>query len=163
MRLLEHKNGEFSLTEDFCNETRFAILSHTWGAEEVTFRDLIDGTGKARLGIARSSFAENKQDATACNIFGWTPVVSTNRIAPSSKRLLTLCFTGIAMQLNAMYICQTFRNLLAMLMTSLTNRIGNRHFGKADGSLEAGPFKSLLRRLQLNFLRKGKLLGNKAS
>ena len=56
MRLLEHKNGEFSLTEDFGNETRFAILSHTWGAEEVTFRDLIDGTGKGKAGYRKLQF-----------------------------------------------------------------------------------------------------------
>jgi hypothetical protein len=56
MRLLEHNNGEFSLTEDFGNETRFAILSHTWGAEEVTFRDLIDGTGKDKAGYRKIQF-----------------------------------------------------------------------------------------------------------
>ncbi|KAH8767807.1 kinesin light chain [Hyaloscypha sp. PMI_1271] len=56
MRLLEHKNGEFSLTEDFGNETRFAILSHTWGAEEVTFRDLTDGTGKGKAGYRKLQF-----------------------------------------------------------------------------------------------------------
>lgn len=49
MRLLERKNdGEFSLAE-FAGEKvpRYAILSHTWGAdsEEVTFRDLVDGSG----------------------------------------------------------------------------------------------------------------------
>ena len=55
MRLLEHNDGEFSLTEDFGKETRFAMLSHVWGAEEVTFRDLIDGTGKIyRLVVASS-------------------------------------------------------------------------------------------------------------
>ena len=57
MRLLEHNNdGEFSLTEDFGNETRFAILSHTRGAEEVTFRDLIDGTGKSKAGYNKIRF-----------------------------------------------------------------------------------------------------------
>jgi hypothetical protein len=57
MRLLEHNSdGEFSLTEDFGNETRFAILSHTWGAEEITFRDLIDGTGKSKAGYDKIRF-----------------------------------------------------------------------------------------------------------
>jgi hypothetical protein len=57
MRLLEHnKDGEFSLTEDFGSKTRFAILSHTWGAEEVTFRDLIDGTGKSKAGYDKIRF-----------------------------------------------------------------------------------------------------------
>ena len=57
MRLLEHNNnGEFSLTEHFSNEIRFAILSHTWGTEEVTFRDLIDGTGKSKAGYDKLRF-----------------------------------------------------------------------------------------------------------
>jgi hypothetical protein len=51
MRLLERDNGgEFSLTKDFGDDIPcYAILSHTWGAdtEEVTFRDLMDGTGKS--------------------------------------------------------------------------------------------------------------------
>jgi hypothetical protein len=54
MRLLEHNNnGEFSLTKDFSdNIPRYAILSYKWGVdtEEVTFRDLVDGTGKSKAG-----------------------------------------------------------------------------------------------------------------
>jgi hypothetical protein len=54
MRLLERNNGsEFSLTKDFGDDIPwYAILSHTWGAdtEEVTFRDLMDGTGKSKAG-----------------------------------------------------------------------------------------------------------------
>ena len=52
MRLLERSNdGEFSLTKDLGDHvSRYAILSHTWGADtaEVTFRDLIDSTGKSK-------------------------------------------------------------------------------------------------------------------
>ena len=55
MRLLDRKNdSEFSLTKDFVSDDipRYAILSHTWGVdtEEVTFRDLMDGTGKNKAG-----------------------------------------------------------------------------------------------------------------
>jgi hypothetical protein len=51
MRLLKRNNtGEFSLTKDLVSEDmipRYAILSHTWGVdtEEVSFKDMIDGTG----------------------------------------------------------------------------------------------------------------------
>ena len=49
MRLLEYNHdGELSLTKDFVGGEipEYAILSHTWGAdtEEVTYRDVIDGT-----------------------------------------------------------------------------------------------------------------------
>ena len=55
MRLLERNDhGELSLTKDFGENVipRYAILSHTWGAdtEEVTFRDLMDGTGENKVG-----------------------------------------------------------------------------------------------------------------
>lgn len=50
MRLLRFDdNGNFSLVEYVDNHVpQYAILSHTWGAdhEEVTFKDLMKGTGK---------------------------------------------------------------------------------------------------------------------
>jgi hypothetical protein len=60
MRLLEYNNdGEFSLTKDFVGKIPdYAILSHTWGAdtEEVAYRDLIDGTGKKKVGYKKIRF-----------------------------------------------------------------------------------------------------------
>ncbi|OCK90675.1 HET-domain-containing protein [Cenococcum geophilum 1.58] len=60
MRLLELKdNGDFSLTEFIGdNIPRYAILSHTWGAdsEEVTCKDLAEGTGKNKAGYNKIRF-----------------------------------------------------------------------------------------------------------
>ncbi|KAI0532365.1 hypothetical protein GGR58DRAFT_490623 [Xylaria digitata] len=60
MRLLERNNdGDFSLTEHFGDDIpRYAILSHTWGAdaEEVTFKNLMDGTGKSKAGYNKIYF-----------------------------------------------------------------------------------------------------------
>ena len=60
MRLLERNSaGEFSLTKDFGDDIpRYAILLHTWGVdtEEVTFRDLIDGTGEGKAGYGKIRF-----------------------------------------------------------------------------------------------------------
>ena len=47
--------GEFSLTKDLLvsdDIPPYAILSHTWGAdtEEVSFKDMIDGTSKRKTG-----------------------------------------------------------------------------------------------------------------
>jgi hypothetical protein len=59
MRLLQRSDtGEFSLTKKFaCDEAipPYAILLHTWGAdtEEVTFDDLINGTGKNKPGYEK--------------------------------------------------------------------------------------------------------------
>jgi len=61
MRLLEHRNaGEFSLTKELVGDDipPYAILSHTWGAddEEVTFKDLVEGTGKSKTGYNKIRF-----------------------------------------------------------------------------------------------------------
>ncbi|KAF2469396.1 uncharacterized protein BDR25DRAFT_334966 [Lindgomyces ingoldianus] len=60
MRLLRRCNaGDFSLTQ-FCDEAipPYAILSHTWGvdADEVTFDDLTNGTGKDKPSYEKIRF-----------------------------------------------------------------------------------------------------------
>jgi hypothetical protein len=59
MRLLQYNNdGDFSLTEFFEGDIpkKYAILSHRWGAEEVTFKDLTDGTSKGKAGYGKIQF-----------------------------------------------------------------------------------------------------------
>ncbi|KAN0072347.1 HET domain containing protein [Elaphomyces granulatus] len=60
MRLLRHDNtGEFSLTEDILdsdNIPRYAILSHTWGAQEISFKDMMDGADKTKPGYDKIRF-----------------------------------------------------------------------------------------------------------
>ncbi|KAH6665614.1 kinesin light chain [Halenospora varia] len=66
MRLLEYNDkGEFSLAEFFGDEVpRYAILSHRWGAEEVTLADLMDGNGKKMAGYSKIQFCgeQSKRD-----------------------------------------------------------------------------------------------------
>jgi len=55
MRLLQPKgDGGFQLVK---NAEPYAILSHTWGADddEVTFEDLIKGTGTTKAGYLHQS------------------------------------------------------------------------------------------------------------
>ncbi|KAH9203401.1 P-loop containing nucleoside triphosphate hydrolase protein [Leptodontidium sp. 2 PMI_412] len=58
MRLLQYNNdGDFSLTEFFeSGIPNYAILSHRWGAEEVTFKDLTEGTSKGKAGYRKIQF-----------------------------------------------------------------------------------------------------------
>ena len=59
MRLLEYSDGKFKLTKDLVHDIpRYAILSHTWGldTEEITFRDLVDGTGEDKIGYQKIRF-----------------------------------------------------------------------------------------------------------
>ncbi|KAK0710354.1 hypothetical protein B0T26DRAFT_861707, partial [Lasiosphaeria miniovina] len=59
MRLLERGDtGELRLTNPIPNDAipeipRYAILSHTWGDEEVSFEDMADGTAKKKAGYAK--------------------------------------------------------------------------------------------------------------
>jgi hypothetical protein len=61
MRLLEQNDhGKLSLTRDFSENDipRYAILSHTWGpdTEEVTYNNLMDGTGENKAGYDKIRF-----------------------------------------------------------------------------------------------------------
>ncbi|KAH8723065.1 heterokaryon incompatibility protein-domain-containing protein [Phaeosphaeriaceae sp. PMI808] len=74
MRLLRlEDNGDFSLFEYVGNHIpRYAILSHTWGAdhEEVSFKDLMERTGKNRAGYCKLAFC-GKQAAKDGLQFFW--------------------------------------------------------------------------------------------
>jgi len=60
--LLRNEIGKFSLTDEFTgddvNLPPYAILPHTWGPEneEVTFEDLVNGTGKKKNGYQKILF-----------------------------------------------------------------------------------------------------------
>ena len=61
MRLLKRINADkFSLTEELFDDNipRYSILSHTWEAdvEEVTFKDMVEGTGKSKPGYNKIRF-----------------------------------------------------------------------------------------------------------
>jgi hypothetical protein len=58
MHLLEIKSqGEFSLIQVATHNTLpYAILSHTWTDEEVTYQDIINGTGKSKSGYEKIKF-----------------------------------------------------------------------------------------------------------
>jgi len=74
MRLLKlNDDGDFSLIEFLGNQIpQYAILSHTWGAdnEEVTFKDLVKGTGKSKAGYTKIRFC-GKQAANDRLLYFW--------------------------------------------------------------------------------------------
>ncbi|KAH8901051.1 HET-domain-containing protein [Thozetella sp. PMI_491] len=65
MRLLYHLGGaDFGLTEPLAHTNRplYAIISHTWGldSEEVTFQDIVNGTGKDKAGYEKLRFCSSQ-------------------------------------------------------------------------------------------------------
>jgi len=105
---------------------------------------------RARLAIKRFDSAENKPPPTVCNTSGSTVVALTNQAAPSFQKLSTLCFAGTMMRVNAMCIYQTFQSVALLRTICSPSGYENQLFGKVDGLLGAGRFKSLLLRHQLN-------------
>ena len=72
MRLLECSYGKFQLTTDLVRDIpRYAILSHTWGpdTEEVTFRDLVDGTGEGKIGYKKIRFCAEQAERDGLQYF----------------------------------------------------------------------------------------------
>lgn len=82
MHLLRLEDGgEFSLVEYVSNHIPpYAILSHTWGAdhEEVTFKDLTEGTGKNKAGYRKLTFC-GKQAANDGLQFFWVDTCCINK------------------------------------------------------------------------------------
>jgi Heterokaryon incompatibility protein (HET) len=89
MRLLKlSSDGGFSLeTHSRAAIPPYAILSHTWGREddEVTFRDLLDGTGGNKKGYQKLQFCGNQAKADDLHYF-W---VDTCCIDKSNNNELT--------------------------------------------------------------------------
>jgi hypothetical protein len=74
MRLLHvDDSGELHLIDHASRDTPpYAILSHTWGADgdEVTYKDIVKGEGKSKLGYRKLSFCA-KQATSDGLVFFW--------------------------------------------------------------------------------------------
>jgi hypothetical protein len=82
MRLLKlETNVEFSLTGDIIGDVPpYAVLSHTWGADtdEVTFKDLEEGTGKRKAGYTKIRFCGKQADNDGLEYF-WVDTCCINK------------------------------------------------------------------------------------
>jgi hypothetical protein len=96
MRLLKlHDDGRFSLVPFPKDKIPpYAILSHTWGRgedDEVTFKDLIDGTGDNKKGFQKLQFCGNQAKADDLYYF-W---VDTCCIDKSNNNELTTAINSM--------------------------------------------------------------------
>ncbi|KAL9618011.1 MAG: hypothetical protein Q9160_007259 [Pyrenula sp. 1 TL-2023] len=95
MRLLRRKDdGEFELVRFMGKDTPFyAVLSHTWGADEdeVTFKDLVNGTAKTKAGYRKLLFCEKKAASDGLRYF-WidTCCIDKSSSAEESEALISM-------------------------------------------------------------------------
>lgn len=90
------------------------------------------------------------------NSSGWTPVALRNRAAPSSLRPSIRCSAGTTMRSDTTCIYQTSRYRGMLPMSSHDRPFGKQLSEGADGSVEAGRYKSLLLQHKSNFPTRGR-------
>jgi hypothetical protein len=165
IRLLQYNNdGDFSLTEFFeSNIPEYAILSHRWGADEVTFKDLIDGTSQSKAGYGKIQFCGGQARGDGLQYF-W---VDTCCIDKSSS-------TELAEAINSMF--RWYRDATKCYV--YLPDVSRSRSGSADGFNE--PWQLTFRRSEWFtrgwtlqelvapasvdfFSKEGELVGNKAS
>jgi hypothetical protein len=84
--LLRSEIGKFSFTKDLVGDDpipHYAILSHTWGPdnEEVTFEDIINGTGEKKLGYEKIRFCGEQARQDELQYF-WIDTCCINKNNP---------------------------------------------------------------------------------
>ena len=151
MRLIRRtEDGELSFTDDLFNDgdiPPYAILSHTWGEEEVTFHDMNNGRGSNKAGYNKILFCAQQAAADGLRYCWVIAAASTNRIAQSNMKPSTRCSVGTRTLSDAMSTLRTFRRVSKVKGTD-QKQSGKWRSEAADGSPEAGRFKNLSLRLE---------------
>ncbi|KAF2265643.1 HET-domain-containing protein, partial [Lojkania enalia] len=106
MRLLQSDSrGGFTLTQTGAGDIpTYAILSHTWGEEEVTFRDMVNGSGNKKKGYKKIQFCGRQADRDGLEFF-W---VDTCCIDKSSSAELSESINSMFQWYKEAKICYVF-------------------------------------------------------
>ncbi|KIV78852.1 hypothetical protein PV11_06461 [Exophiala sideris] len=131
MRLLQFdSNGEVSLTKYFTsNIPRYAILSHTWGADddEVTFTDIRDGCGKRKAGYVKIKFCGKQAQKDNVQYF-W---VDTCCIDKSSSAELQEAINSMFRWYQKADKCYVYLSDVSTAIHTGTNHDTNDHISRA--------------------------------
>ncbi|KAL5327994.1 hypothetical protein ACEPPN_005700 [Leptodophora sp. 'Broadleaf-Isolate-01'] len=165
MRLLQYNSdGDFGLTEFFESDIlKYAILSHRWGAEEVTFKDLIDGTSKSKAGYGKIKFCGEQAKRNGLQYF-W---VDTCCIDKSNS-------TELAEAINSMFRwyrdatkCYVYLPDVSRPRSDSADRSNEpweSAFRKSEWFTRGWTLQELIAPASVDFFcKEGELLGNKAS
>jgi hypothetical protein len=106
----------------------YAIFSHTWGAEEVSYQDILLGKGPGKKDTKESGIAVNRQHVLASSTCGSILAVSTKRAVLNFKRQSAQCTRGT----------RTHRSALCIWRITNYHRLQQYSRLRAGGSREAG-------------------------
>lgn len=108
MRLLQiQDSGKFSLVERVGNDIPpYAILSHTWGPskDEVTYHDLLNGTGRNKMGYCKLEFCRKQAEQDRLQYF-W---VDTCCIDKTSSAELSEAINSMYSWYQAAEVCYAY-------------------------------------------------------
>jgi hypothetical protein len=165
MRLLQYTNdGDFSLTEFFENDIpKYAILSHRWGAEEVTFADLLNSTGKSKAGYSKIRFCGEQTRRDKLHYF-W---VDTCCIDKSNNTELAEAINSMFRWYREATKCYVYLPDVSRPRSDSTdgsNKPWELTFRKSEWFTRGWTLQELIAPASVDFFsEEGKLLGNKAS
>jgi hypothetical protein len=156
MRFLEIlSSGDIRLTEKpFDDIPSYAILSHTWGTQEVTFTDMVNDSGRNKIGYDKIKFCRNQAARDALQYFWVDSCCIDKSNSQELQEPLHPCSVATSALLNATCIWLMFpRGRGYSEMRSLERR-GNKLFERASSSLGVGRFRSSSLLCQCNSSRK---------
>jgi hypothetical protein len=167
MRLLQYNNdGDFSLAEFFESDIpKYAILSHRWGAEEVTFKDLMDSTStsKSKAGYGKIQFCGEQAKRNGLQYF-W---VDTCCIDKSNSTELTEAINSMFRWYQDATKCYVY--LLDVpqpcsVSADKSNVAWESAFRKSEWFTRGWTLQELVAPASVDFFsREGNLVGNKTS
>ncbi|OBT67029.1 hypothetical protein VE03_04521 [Pseudogymnoascus sp. 23342-1-I1] len=165
MRLLRYNNdGDFSLTDNLESDIpKYAILSHRWGAEEVTFKDLMDGMSKSKAGYNKIRFCGEQAKRNGLQYF-W---VDTCCIDKSNSTELQEAINSMFRWYQDAVKCYVYLPDVSRPRTdsaNASNMAWESTFRKSEWFTRGWTLQELLAPASVDFFSKdGELLGNKAS
>ncbi len=164
MRLLKRKAfGEYSLTEFFGDQIPpYAILSHTWGAEgeEVTFKDLMENTGKDKAGYAKIKFCGEQAAINDLQYF-W---VDTCCIDKSSSAELTEALNSMFRWYHEAVKCYVYLSDVSIHDYDEADHFSQSVFRKSRWFTRGWTLQELIAPTSVEFFSlEGKRLGDKRS
>jgi hypothetical protein len=165
MRLLRfNKEGDLTLNEFFESDIpKYAILSHRWGAEEVTFADLMNSTGKSKAGYNKIQFCGEQAIRDGLQHF-W---VDTCCIDKSNAVELQEAINSMFRWYRDATKCYVYLPDVSQSRTYLadtSNEAWESTFRKSEWFTRGWTLQELVAPASVDFFSKeGELLGNKAS